>query len=282
MHLACPCCRAGCPWFLPVVFFSCVVLLSRRPYFADQLGSMSNAVDMPLFGGSSAESHRANPRQCDGDFTMSFDPLIARLDDDDDLTSYLTETATASMRTTQSQSLSQRMGIDVPDLDVACADDDADSQCVTQTAARSLNVVLPEVYPGLHIGSYRDVCDARCIAEKNIGAFVCVADVSNPFPMVSDRALHVPVADDVTTNLADHTQRVAAFIDEALGAGVPVVIYCHQGVSRSAAFATAYVMRTCAIGAHEALAKVQRAYPRADPNFAFVQQLASSERGDCR
>lgn len=60
--------------------------------------------------------------------------------------------------------------------------------------------------------------------------------------------------------------------------GQKVLVHCHQGVSRSCAFAIAYVMLEQRLSYHEAAALVKRQRAISSPNAAFICQLLEWEK----
>lgn len=150
----------------------------------------------------------------------------------------------------------------------------------------AIDATLPEIIPGLHIGSYAEVCSAHEVDERGISAFACIADNvgGEPFPphafAADSRRLLISVPDSAKTVMSEHLPDLFAFIDAATEANVPVVIYCKHGISRSVAFLLACVMRELGVKLEAALDYVRKMYPRADPNFAFICQLRSLEQGD--
>lgn len=142
---------------------------------------------------------------------------------------------------------------------------------------------LPEVAPGVRVGSYADACDMAATDAAGVRAFACVADNvgAMPFPahglVHGTRQLLIPVADRATTQLADHVPRLLHFADAATTAGMPLVVYCRYGISRSVAFVLVLVMHRLQLPLDRALDHVRRVYPKADPNFAFVCQLRDLE-----
>ena len=67
--------------------------------------------------------------------------------------------------------------------------------------------------------------------------------------------------------------RVIAAIETARGSGCSVLLHCQQGVSRSAAFAIAYVMWAGQIKYQQAFSHVKACRPIVSPNAAFICQL---------
>jgi rhodanese-related sulfurtransferase len=145
-------------------------------------------------------------------------------------------------------------------------------------AATALAPVLDGV---LYLGSYRDTCDADACATLDIRAFLCVAaEVVTPVPphaRGTDAAavLHLPMRDAADERLARHVPAACAFIDAQAAAGRPVALYCQAGRSRSVSIAAAYLVdRGLSQNGAAAVESIAAWYPRAEPNFAFLQQLA--------
>lgn len=152
---------------------------------------------------------------------------------------------------------------------------------ICTVASDDLNIeVLPEIIPGLHVGSHRDVCDVDLVRSKQIRYYLCVAEHVDMPPHIDpehDRVLHIPLLDAASTKLLDACPAVFRFLDEAAMADVPAVIFCHQGKSRSVALAVAYVMYVLRTTAAVALGHIQSSYPNAEPNFGFVAQLGEMD-----
>jgi hypothetical protein len=150
-------------------------------------------------------------------------------------------------------------------------------------AARSTGIG-PVVDGVLYIGSHRDVSDVTGARLFNLRAFLCVAaELRDPLPpfvrpldleMNAATFKHLQLADGFSTQLHEHVAEVFTFVDDNAAAGRPVALYCQQGKSRSASFAVAYLMREYGIDSVEALELLQAIYPRAEPNFFFLGQLA--------
>ncbi len=69
--------------------------------------------------------------------------------------------------------------------------------------------------------------------------------------------------------LRDTADAIVTWRDE----GKTVFVHCAAGVSRTSVVAAAYLARRLGISGLEALARVQAAHERADPNEGFVAAL---------
>jgi len=92
--------------------------------------------------------------------------------------------------------------------------------------------------------------------------------------------MHVPIRDDVNTDIAQWFDRVVKFIQDALDADEKhrVLVHCLQGISRSATLVCAYLVATTPMRATEAIAFVQAKRGIVSPNPGFRRQLILWER----
>ena len=108
-----------------------------------------------------------------------------------------------------------------------------------------------------------------CFARADDVCFLSINALESWAPV-----LHLRLEDKAHERLADHIPTAIAFIDEQSRAGRPVALFCRKGRSRSVAIAAAYVKHRREMASMQAaLAFVSGRYPRADPNFWFLQQL---------
>ncbi|KAF6263441.1 protein-tyrosine phosphatase-like protein [Scenedesmus sp. NREL 46B-D3] len=88
------------------------------------------------------------------------------------------------------------------------------------------------------------------------------------------------VSDEEDEDLVAVLKEASEFIDEGRKSGA-VLVHCAQGISRSAAVLTAYLMTHARFSFQTALSHVQQARPNADPNQGFRLQLQEFERLGC-
>lgn len=163
---------------------------------------------------------------------------------------------------------------------LAITTDDLSRSSVGRSTSGHCCNTLPQVLPGVHIGARRDASDLESVTDRGIRAFLCVAcNVPQPFPTFaegdSSMRCHIPMEDSAGTCLPQVLEQVFDFADEARRRHFPLVVYCERGISRSAACVIALIMRREGASFDDALRKLREVYPRADPNFAFVDQLRS-------
>ena len=81
------------------------------------------------------------------------------------------------------------------------------------------------------------------------------------------------IADDARALLLPRLPTVITFIEEALERGLGVLVYCTDGVSRSAAIVIAYLMYSKRKTYSEAYSFVKLKRSVAKPSFSLARQL---------
>ncbi|KAI0307006.1 protein-tyrosine phosphatase-like protein [Multifurca ochricompacta] len=106
--------------------------------------------------------------------------------------------------------------------------------------------------------------------------------------------LIIPVQDSEYDDILIHLPNACHFMRSAMDAGGRVLVHCHMGISRSATVVAAYLMSTCHISVHKAIALIKRglyffpplrspvhlfltARPQIQPNYGFIKELHAFE-----
>ena len=137
-----------------------------------------------------------------------------------------------------------------------------------------------QVAPGLFLGDRKDAKDRAALRRLNIQSIVNCTPPKSEDPGAGCpsfferelRYLRVPIYDSPAEDAAEHFAAVLDFISSRLHHG-GVLVHCNRGVSRSATFVVAHLMRTQALDPAAALELVRAARPQAEPNAAFLKQL---------
>ena len=137
-----------------------------------------------------------------------------------------------------------------------------------------------QVAPGLYLGDRKDAKDRSALRRLNIQSIVNCTPPKSEDPAAGCpsfferelRYLRVPIYDSPAEDAAEHFAAVLDFIASRLHYG-GVLVHCNRGVSRSATFVVAHLMKARALDPAAALELVRAARPQAEPNAAFLKQL---------
>ena len=137
-----------------------------------------------------------------------------------------------------------------------------------------------EVVSGLYLGDRKDAKDRASLRRLNIQSVVNCTPPKSEDPAAGCpsfferelRYLRVPIYDSPAEDAAEHFDAVLDFIASRLHYG-GVLVHCNRGVSRSATFVVAHLMKTRALEPLSALELVRATRPQAEPNVAFLKQL---------
>jgi len=81
------------------------------------------------------------------------------------------------------------------------------------------------------------------------------------------------IDDNLDININQYLEKGFKLIKDALREGKRTLVYCSQGISRSATLVIYYLMKTQQITKEIALRQILQKWPRAQPNYSFWQQL---------
>ena len=137
-----------------------------------------------------------------------------------------------------------------------------------------------EIITGLYLGDRRDAKDRAALRRLNVQSIVNCTPPKSEDPAAGCpsfferelRYLRVPIYDSPAEDAAEHFDAVLDFISSRLHHG-GVLVHCNRGVSRSATFVVAHLMKARALDPAAALELVRAVRPQAEPNAAFLKQL---------
>ncbi|KAL9988494.1 hypothetical protein ACROYT_G002948 [Oculina patagonica] len=127
---------------------------------------------------------------------------------------------------------------------------------------------------GLFIGTRTDannLAKAKLPAEK---LRILTVDIE-PLQLEEDGILskHVPCMDEPEADLLSFFDECSEFITSGLKDEQNVIVHCLAGVSRSATVVLAYLMNSNQMSLDDAIGFLKSVYPKANPNFGFLEQL---------
>jgi len=136
-----------------------------------------------------------------------------------------------------------------------------------------------EPYPGVFIGNAEFARNMPLL--KNLGithVINCAQEIPNFHEGLPEAPsyLHLNLDDIPTQNIQQYFTQTYNFIQSILSKGGKVLIHCAMGISRSVTILLYFLMNAEKISAGEALDRVRRCRPIANPNPGFMEQLRLS------
>ncbi|XP_005990982.1 dual specificity protein phosphatase 8 isoform X2 [Latimeria chalumnae] len=149
---------------------------------------------------------------------------------------------------------------------------------ISQPCLSTSNVALTRILPHLYLGSQNDVLNKEVMSQNGI---THVLNVSNSCPkpayIAESHFLRIPVNDSYCEKILPWISGSMEFIDKVKMLNGRVLVHCLAGISRSAAVAIAYIMKTLGLSLDDAYRFVKERRPTISPNFNFLGQLLEYE-----
>ena len=134
---------------------------------------------------------------------------------------------------------------------------------------------MSEVIPGLYISNAFLSSDPTFLSKRRIGTVInCARDVLNTrYPGI--RYIRLDLDDTLDQNLGNSLEYSYSVIRNSLEKGIPVLVHCFAGVSRSSSVCIYALMRKYRIPFSQALSYMKKRHPNSRPNPAFARQLSN-------
>jgi len=118
----------------------------------------------------------------------------------------------------------------------------------------------------------------------HLGAVLSIIDDRLPKAQVQEYLapntahMYIALDDHPSENISKYFEQAAQFIKYHQDRGVPVLIHCMAGMSRSSTLAAYYLMKKYNINAITALDLLKKRRPIVRPNQGFIQHLVHQEK----
>ncbi|XP_053308007.1 dual specificity protein phosphatase 8-like [Spea bombifrons] len=149
---------------------------------------------------------------------------------------------------------------------------------ISQPCLSTSTVSVTRILPHLYLGSQNDVMNQEVISQNGI-THVLNVSYSCPKPLFipDNHFLRIPINDSYCEKILPWLSAAVEFIEKVELVNGKVLVHCLAGISRSAAVAIAYIMRSMGLSLDDAYRFVKEKRPTISPNFNFLGQLLEYE-----
>lgn len=156
------------------------------------------------------------------------------------------------------------------------------AECVPSSPDPNVIRLPDQVTPGLFIGDWRDAVNQRAVNFLGITHIISIAGVENYVHYKRLIPRHVElmmfcIEDNDNVSIRSMLDLACDFIHKGRTTG-NTLVHCVAGVSRSASFVIAYMIRELGYGYESALRVLRMARPICAPNRGFEKQLRDYEK----
>ncbi|PLW48296.1 hypothetical protein PCANC_12898 [Puccinia coronata f. sp. avenae] len=139
-----------------------------------------------------------------------------------------------------------------------------------------------QILPSVFLGPYQASRDLASLQKHHITHICCISEsreahLFKPYFPDQFNYLTLDIRDATDQHLISIFPKAKEFIDNALQRNGRVLIHCGDGLSRSPAIITAYVMASCNVSSDTAFHFVQSRRFCVSPNMGFLHQLDAYE-----
>ncbi|XP_041033408.1 dual specificity protein phosphatase 8-like [Carcharodon carcharias] len=150
---------------------------------------------------------------------------------------------------------------------------------ISQPCLSTCDMGPTQILPYFYLGSQNDVLNKELMVQNGITHILNVSsNCPKPAFIPDSHFLRIPVNDSYCESLLPWLNKSVEFIDMVRSMKSRVLVHCLAGISRSAAIAIAYVMRTMDFSLDDAYRFVKDRRPSISPNFNFLGQLVEYEK----
>lgn len=133
-----------------------------------------------------------------------------------------------------------------------------------------------QIMDKLYLGEYSAILNVGTLTNLKIKAVIDLTNGTNLPRSITQlrlKKLAIKVDDSVRADISKHFKECIDFIDKNIENNRPILVYCKQGVSRSASIIIAYLMHKTKAKFSQVYAYVKSRRQKVLPNRAFMEQL---------
>ena len=135
-----------------------------------------------------------------------------------------------------------------------------------------------EIFDWLYLGTFENACDINELRRMKINYILNVAiECTNKTLPKYIKELHLNIPDYEGFELFDYFEEANDFINKCKSKGGHLLVHCKYGISRSASFVIAYLIKNMRYTTDYALKFIKEKRKQIRPNVGFLQQLYKYE-----
>ena len=136
-----------------------------------------------------------------------------------------------------------------------------------------------EIFDWLYLGTFANACDINEIRRMKINYILNVAiECTNKTLPKYIKELHLNIPDYEGFELFNYFEKANDFISKCKANGGHLLVHCKYGISRSASFVIAYLIKNMRYTTDYALKFIQEKRKQIRPNEGFLEQLYKYEK----
>ena len=136
-----------------------------------------------------------------------------------------------------------------------------------------------EIFNWLYLGTFANACDVNELRRMKINYILNVANECNNKNLPRDiKELHLNIKDNEKFEILAYFDEANEFINKCKSEGGILLVHCKLGISRSASFILAYLIKYHKLTLESALQFVKQKRNQIKPNEGFMKQLYEYEK----
>ena len=136
-----------------------------------------------------------------------------------------------------------------------------------------------QIFEWFYLGSFSNACDIKELRKNKINYILnCAIECHNKNLPKNIKELHLKIKDTENFDLINYFEEANEFINKCKLEGGTLLVHCKLGISRSASFVIAYLIKNNNLSVEKALDFVKQKRNQIKPNEGFMNQLKKYER----
>ena len=136
-----------------------------------------------------------------------------------------------------------------------------------------------EIFNWLFLGSFSNACNIEELRRNKINYILnCALECYNKKLPDDIKELHLKLLDKTNFEIIEYFEKANNFINKCKNEGCKLLVHCKYGISRSATFIIAYLVKYNKITVDNALEFLKQKRSQIKPNKGFMDQLYLYEK----